>query len=55
MSEKHETKLQRVKELIELMKENDLVELEIEDGDSKISLKIRKSRENQSKSEVFEK
>ncbi len=39
MSEKHETKLQRVKELIKLMKENDLVELEIEDGDSKILLK----------------
>ena len=39
MSEKHETKLRRVKELVELMKENDLVELEIEDGDSKISLK----------------
>ena len=39
MSEKHETKLRRVKELVELMKENDLVELEIADGDSKISLK----------------
>ncbi|MHC5060918.1 MAG: acetyl-CoA carboxylase biotin carboxyl carrier protein [Planctomycetota bacterium] len=39
MSEKHETKLQRVKELVELMKENDLVELEIKDGDSKILLK----------------
>ena len=39
MSEKHETKLRRVKELVELMKENDLVELEIADGDSKILLK----------------
>lgn len=39
MSEKHETKLRRVKELVELMKENDLVELEIVDGDSKILLK----------------
>jgi acetyl-CoA carboxylase biotin carboxyl carrier protein len=39
MSEKHEKKLRRVKELIELMKENDLVELEIADGDSKILLK----------------
>ncbi len=39
MSEKHETKLRRVKELVELMKANDLVELEIADGDSKILLK----------------
>ncbi|HIJ70203.1 MAG TPA: acetyl-CoA carboxylase biotin carboxyl carrier protein [Planctomycetes bacterium] len=39
MSENKETKLQRVKELVELMKANDLVELEIADGDSKILLK----------------
>ena len=39
MSEKEETRLRRVKQLIELMKENDLVELEIVDGDSKILLK----------------
>lgn len=39
MSEKEEMKLRRVKELVELMKENDLVELEIVDGDSKILLK----------------
>lgn len=39
MSEKEEMKLRRVKELVELMKANDLVELEIVDGDSKILLK----------------
>ena len=39
MSEKEETRLRKVKQLIELMKENDLVELEIVDGDSKILLK----------------
>jgi len=39
MSEKEEAKLRRIKELIELMKANDLVELEIADGDSKILLK----------------
>ncbi len=39
MSEKEEAKLRRIKELIELMKANDLVELEIVDGDSKILLK----------------
>jgi acetyl-CoA carboxylase biotin carboxyl carrier protein len=31
--------LQRIKELIEIMKENDLVEVEIKHGDDKISLK----------------
>ncbi len=31
--------LKKVKELIELMKENDLIEVEVEDGDSKIHLK----------------
>lgn len=31
--------LKKVKELIELMKENDLVEVEVEEGDSKIHLK----------------
>lgn len=39
MLEKEEAKLRRIKELVELMKENDLVELEIADGDSKILLK----------------
>jgi len=39
MSEKEETRLRKVKQLIELMKENDLIELEIVDGDSKILLK----------------
>jgi acetyl-CoA carboxylase biotin carboxyl carrier protein len=39
MSEKEEAKLRRIKELVELMKANDLVELEIADGDSKILLK----------------
>jgi acetyl-CoA carboxylase biotin carboxyl carrier protein len=34
-----EKDLQKVKELIALMKENDLVELEVVDGDSKIHLK----------------
>lgn len=31
--------LKKVKELIELMKENDLIEVEVEEGDSKIHLK----------------
>jgi len=39
MAEKQEKDLQKVKELIELMKANDLVELEITEGDSKIHLK----------------
>ncbi len=39
MPEKKETNLRKIKELIELMKLNDLVELEIIDGDSKIHLK----------------
>jgi acetyl-CoA carboxylase biotin carboxyl carrier protein len=39
MADKQEKDLQRVKELIELMKTNDLVELEIAEGDSKIHLK----------------
>jgi len=33
--------LKKVKELIDIMKENDLVELEVADGDSKIHLKRR--------------
>lgn len=39
MSDKNEMDLKKVRELIELMKENDLVEVEIEAGDSKIHLK----------------
>ena len=39
MSEKKENNLKRVKELVDLMKANDLVELEIADGDNKIHLK----------------
>ena len=39
MAEKQEKDLQKVKELIELMKANDLVEIEISEGDSKIHLK----------------
>jgi acetyl-CoA carboxylase biotin carboxyl carrier protein len=39
MSDKKDKDLTKVKELIEIMKENDLVELEIADGDSKIHLK----------------
>ena len=39
MSEKKNMDIPRVKELIDLMKENDLVELEIVDGESKILLK----------------
>jgi len=39
MPEKNRTNLQKIEELIELMKRNDLVELEIVDGDSKIHLK----------------
>ena len=39
MSDNREIDLEKVKELIELMKENDLVELEIEDGKNKIALK----------------
>jgi len=31
--------LKKVKELIDIMKENDLVELEVVDGDSKVHLK----------------
>lgn len=39
MSEKKEKDLKRVKDLIALMIKNDLVELEIADGDNKIKLK----------------
>jgi acetyl-CoA carboxylase biotin carboxyl carrier protein len=39
MAEKQEKDLQKVRELVELMKENDLVEVEIVDGDLKIHLK----------------
>ena len=39
MSEMKDKDLAKVKELIEIMKENDLVEIEIADGDSKILLK----------------
>lgn len=39
MAEKQEKDLQKVKELVALMKENDLVEIEIVEGDSKIHLK----------------
>ena len=39
MSEMKDKDLAKVKELIEIMKENDLVEIEIADGDSKIHLK----------------
>ena len=39
MGEKNEMDLKKVKELIELMIEKDLVEVEIKDGDKKISLK----------------
>ena len=39
MSDKNPVDLKKVKELIDLMKENDLVELEIADGDSKVHLK----------------
>ncbi|MBN2514389.1 MAG: acetyl-CoA carboxylase biotin carboxyl carrier protein [Sedimentisphaerales bacterium] len=39
MAEKQEQDLQKVKELVELMKDNDLVEIEIVEGDSRIHLK----------------
>ncbi len=39
MSDDKKTDLKKVKELIELMKANDLVELEIADGENKILLK----------------
>jgi acetyl-CoA carboxylase biotin carboxyl carrier protein len=39
MGDKNTIDLKQVKDLIELMKENDLVEVEIEAGDSKIHLK----------------
>jgi acetyl-CoA carboxylase biotin carboxyl carrier protein len=39
MSEIKDKDLAKVKELIEIMKDNDLVEIEIADGDSKIHLK----------------
>ena len=39
MSDKKEMDLKKVKELIELMIEKDLVEIELKDGDKKISLK----------------
>jgi len=39
MGEKNTIDLKQVKDLIELMKENDLVEVEVEAGDSKIHLK----------------
>lgn len=39
MSDKNAMDLKKVKELIDLMKENDLVELEIAEGNSKVHLK----------------
>lgn len=39
MAEKNEMDLKKVKELIELMIEKDLVEIELKDGDKKIALK----------------
>ncbi|MBC8377636.1 MAG: acetyl-CoA carboxylase biotin carboxyl carrier protein [Planctomycetes bacterium] len=39
MSDKSPIDLKKVKELIDLMKENELVELEIADGDTKVHLK----------------
>jgi len=39
MADKNEMDLKKVKELIELMIEKDLVEIELKDGDKKISLK----------------
>jgi acetyl-CoA carboxylase biotin carboxyl carrier protein len=39
MAEKNQNDLQKIKELIDIMKINDLVEIEIVDGDSKIHLK----------------
>ncbi|HEG42726.1 MAG TPA: acetyl-CoA carboxylase biotin carboxyl carrier protein, partial [Phycisphaerales bacterium] len=39
MSDDRKTDLKKVKDLIELMKVNDLVELEIADGENKIMLK----------------
>jgi acetyl-CoA carboxylase biotin carboxyl carrier protein len=39
MAEKKEMDLKKVKELIDMMKENDLQEIEIVDGDNKILLK----------------
>lgn len=39
MSEKNGNDLKKVKELIELMKENDLCEIELVDGENKIMLK----------------
>lgn len=39
MSDKNAMDLKKVKEIVELMKENDLVEVEIVDGDTKIHLK----------------
>jgi len=39
MAEKNEMDLKKVKELIELMIDKDLVEIEIKDGDKKIALK----------------
>ena len=39
MADKNSMDMKKVKELIDLMKENDLVEVEVVDGDSKIPLK----------------
>ena len=39
MPEKNRTDLEKIKELVELMKQNDLVELEIVDGENRILLK----------------
>lgn len=39
MAEKKDTDLHKIKELIEIMKDNDLVEVEIKHGDDKILLK----------------
>jgi len=39
MADKYHTDLEKIKELVDLMKVNDLVELEIVDGENKIHLK----------------
>lgn len=39
MADKKDTDLQKIKELLEIMKDNELVELEIKHGDDKIFLK----------------
>lgn len=47
MADKKETDLKKIKELVELMIENDLVEIKIEDGDNKISLKRPQANQQQ--------